>query len=363
MKKRKLRIVTTITLSLMLVFAMVPGAVFASEGIDVKLTVKNDTFTSPLINDAGVLRTPKWTGLLLDEYTLTVDSDQSLADAMLSCGAISIVDHGSSEASYFTGFNGLEARLGLKHSSWRLVYDTTGWIFSVNGMSAMAGPSGYLNQDSVDAGNYEVKLNEGDEIVYSYTVDGSETEKAYIPSAPANLKSSAVGYNKISLSWVSVNSAQGYAVYRSDSIDGNYKKIGTSEGSSYVDNTAVLNKTYFYKVAAGKSANLQNESDFSNLTSVKTSLDKPSIKVAKKGKKSLKVSWKKVDGAKQYEIYRATSKNGKYKKIKTVSSKKTSYTNSKLKKGKKYYYKIKAVTKVEGKKVSSSFSNKKGLKR
>ena len=45
---------------------------------------------------------------------------------------------------------------------------------------------------------------------------------------------------------------------------------------------------------------------------------------------------------------RANSKNGKYKKIKYVkkaSAKK--YVNKKLKKGKYYYYKMRAVTKIK----------------
>ncbi|MGN0527706.1 MAG: hypothetical protein ACI4IE_01130, partial [Eubacterium sp.] len=37
-------------------------------------------------------------------------------------------------------------------------------------------------------------------------------------------------------------------------------------------------------------------------------------------------------------VYRATSKNGKYTKVATTS--KTSYTNSKLKSKKTYYYKV-----------------------
>lgn len=55
---------------------------------------------------------------------------------------------------------------------------------------------------------------------------------------------------------------------------------------------------------------------------------------------SVKISWKKVKGAKGYRIYRAASKNGKYKKIKTTKG--TSYTNTKLSSGKRYYYKVRA---------------------
>lgn len=57
---------------------------------------------------------------------------------------------------------------------------------------------------------------------------------------------------------------------------------------------------------------------------------------ASKGKLTLK--WKKVKGAESYTVYRSTSKDGAYKKIGTTKSLK--YTDSKVKKGKTYYYKV-----------------------
>ena len=50
---------------------------------------------------------------------------------------------------------------------------------------------------------------------------------------------------------------------------------------------------------------------------------------AKTGKITLK--WKAVDGAAKYEVYRATSKTGKYTKLTTVKG--TSLTNSSAKAG------------------------------
>lgn len=58
---------------------------------------------------------------------------------------------------------------------------------------------------------------------------------------------------------------------------------------------------------------------------------------AKKGFK-IKLEYKSSNKIKKYEIYQSTSKDGVYKKIKTTN--KNSYTTSKLKKNKKYYYKV-----------------------
>ena len=80
---------------------------------------------------------------------------------------------------------------------------------------------------------------------------------------------------------------------------------------------------------------------------------KPTVKisnVASSGK--IKLTWNATSYADDYQIYRATSKSGTYKHLATTS--KTSYTDKSAKAGKKYYYKVRAVS-DNGKK--SSFSS------
>ncbi len=82
------------------------------------------------------------------------------------------------------------------------------------------------------------------------------------------------------------------------------------------------------------------------------------LTASKSKKQGNRLSWNKIKGASGYKIYRSTSKNGTYKLIKTVSKKKFSYTDKK-KKGKKYYYKIRAYKSVNGSKIYGKYSNKK----
>lgn len=58
---------------------------------------------------------------------------------------------------------------------------------------------------------------------------------------------------------------------------------------------------------------------------------------------AIKITWKKANAAEKYQVYRASSKNGKYKKVATTASR--TYINRKLKFGKKYYYKVRALNK------------------
>ena len=54
-----------------------------------------------------------------------------------------------------------------------------------------------------------------------------------------------------------------------------------------------------------------------------------------------KLNWKKIDGAKEYKVYRATSEDGEYKLMKTTTN--TYYINTSAKAGTTYYYKVKAI--------------------
>lgn len=94
-----------------------------------------------------------------------------------------------------------------------------------------------------------------------------------------------------------------------------------------------------------------------------TKPSKPVItSVSNKSRQKLVITWKKVKGAKGYELYRRTGKKGSYKKLKVIKSGSTlKYTNSKLKKGTAYYYKIRAYKyDAKGKKVYGGWSAVKG---
>ena len=98
----------------------------------------------------------------------------------------------------------------------------------------------------------------------------------------------------------------------------------------------------------------------------KTTVSKPkatTIKSLKKrGKKAVKITYKKVSGVSGYQIYMSTKKKSGYKKIATLSSKKSSYTKGKLKKGKKYYVRVRAYSNLNGTKSYTDWSKKKTVR-
>lgn len=84
------------------------------------------------------------------------------------------------------------------------------------------------------------------------------------------------------------------------------------------------------------------------------------IKAVRCAKNAVRISWGKTAGAKGYEIYQASSKNGTYKKIATTTS-----TNYKIKttSNKSVYYKVRAYKTAQGVRICGKFSGSVAVKR
>lgn len=75
---------------------------------------------------------------------------------------------------------------------------------------------------------------------------------------------------------------------------------------------------------------------------------------------SIKLNWKKVKKATGYQVYIASTKNGKYKKAATIKKGSTvTYTKKKLKSNKRYWFKVRAYQVAKKKTYYGKFSAKK----
>lgn len=78
------------------------------------------------------------------------------------------------------------------------------------------------------------------------------------------------------------------------------------------------------------------------------------LRKTKVNSRSVRLKWRKTKGASGYQIYRATSRKGHFRKIATT--RKNRLTNKKLKPGKTYFYKVRAFRSVKKKKIVGRFS-------
>ena len=187
-------------------------------------------------------------------------------------------------------------------------------------------------------------VNGADESAYSNIVSGQAKVQAQKPSAPVVKIGNSASSGKPMLTWNAVEGATSYRIYRSTSRGSGYSLLGTTTATSYTNTGAKAGTTYYYRVKACNDAGL---SSYSNVVSgkVKSVTPKPAAPVVKIGHSSTSgkpmLTWNAVSGATSYKVYRATSQNGTYSLLGTVTT--TSYINTGAKDGVTYYYKVKAV--------------------
>ena len=228
-------------------------------------------------------------------------------------------------------------RSGSKDGSYTLLGTTTATNYTDNKANA-----GYIYY-------YKVKAVNANSIKSDYSATVAATCHCARPVVkPDYLISTGKPYIK----WTAVSGASKYYVYRSGSSNGTYKYVGTTTATNYTDNKANAGYTYYYKVKAVSKVSSGANSYYSVVIGATCHCARPSVKITTSNG-SPRLTWNAVAGASQYEVYRATSKNGSYTKMFTTSN--LSYTNTSAKAGTTYYYKVKAVSKVKST-ANSAFS-------
>lgn len=165
-----------------------------------------------------------------------------------------------------------------------------------------------------------------------------------VPAAPALVSVKSIANKKNVQVKIQVNPVAGaerYQVYRRK---GNKEVlVGEGTGTIFYDNNLISGKvSYFAKAVKGGSVSAAGAEKSMILPKATAK-----VTVKAKGKKTVTLKWKKVDGATGYLVYRSTKKNSGYQRIASLKKgTKTTYTDKKgLKKGKKYFYRIVTVKK------------------
>lgn len=208
-----------------------------------------------------------------------------------------------------------------------------------------------------------------------------ETIAAIINDTKVSL-STKVSYGCIKLTWKKSQKKESvdyYEIYRSTTKGkfGSKPFYKTKSGSitTYKNTTnLVKGKRYYYKVRGVRVINGKKYytkwstlgSRYYKYTSTATIKIINGVKATKvtasssRGKGYIKIKWKKSSSYKvsYYQVYRSTKKDSGFKKFYTTSSgKASSYKNTKnLVKGKRYYYKVRGVRVIDGKKYYTKWS-------
>lgn len=143
-------------------------------------------------------------------------------------------------------------------------------------------------------------------------------------------------------------------------------KITPSISVKYNNKTLVKNKDYTVSFEKNTNvgtatATIKGKGNYTGAKSITFKIVPKTVtntKVSSTTSSSIKLSWSKVSSANGYRVYRSTSKNGTYTKVKDITNNSTlSYTDSNLYSNKKYYYKIKSFKTINGQRYYGYYSS------
>lgn len=281
---------------------------------------------------------------------------------------------GVADAQAIAGYYGLSVKGTVPQIAWiqskgsqklQLSWEESSNAASYQVYRSTSEDGGYQKVGEVTKNSFsDISVEEG--VTYYYKIraispEGKKTSYSSVHSGMplarpeiSSVVSQAGG--KLKLKWKSVNGAEKYDIYRSETIDGKYKKIASTTDRTYTDKKRTVQQEYFYKIRARGGEN----NGYSTYCTIKSgwAVKKAAIRsVSSNDSTSLRLRWKKVENAYGYRIQRSTSKKGKYKTVAELKKNKTSYVDKNVKAKKKYYYRIQALNRVGGKIGCGSYSN------
>lgn len=193
-----------------------------------------------------------------------------------------------------------------------------------------------------DPNGTEVNISEGVEVEEQEPeedeLEEQESKKSKLKKPVLYAASKPDG--EIRLNWDKVDGAVEYVLFRSSKKDNGFRKIFKTDGNTrhYIDEGRIPGQKYYYRLtvfskgrfkradskpAAGRSLERAELEGISNLA----------------GSRKLKLEWKHVKGAAEYQIARKSG-NGEYKIVATVNGDRHSYTDAGRFGGKVYTYRI-----------------------
>lgn len=177
-----------------------------------------------------------------------------------------------------------------------------------------------------------------------------------LPKKPTLKTAESVDFNAIKVTWEKVDGASGYYVYRKADGEKYFKQIAEVNGNktfSSTDLSATTGVKYQYTVRAYRNRDgkpYAGSYDSKGVTATACTKS-PTIKsgVSTVSDK-LKLTWSKVNGATGYNVYRKLENDKSYKLLKTINGNgNVEFTDSGLKCGVKYYYRVNGFRTVDSK--------------
>ncbi|MBE6751064.1 MAG: hypothetical protein E7556_00895 [Ruminococcaceae bacterium] len=189
-------------------------------------------------------------------------------------------------------------------------------------------------------------------VTYKYTVKAingkykssfvSTSKLVFLSLPTVKVANNATG---VKVTWNKITGAESYIVYRREYKSDKWtkwKNLGSTEKNSFIDSTAVSNTKYQYTVRAVNGGSKSVYKASSTLRYIAAP-----VVILEGDKTDIKVLWAKVDGAKNYTVYRAVlGEDGKWsswQKMADVKETKSSWIDKSTEEDVVYRYTVRAV--------------------
>ncbi|MBR2892934.1 MAG: fibronectin type III domain-containing protein [Clostridia bacterium] len=203
---------------------------------------------------------------------------------------------------------------------------------------------------------------------YSVRVDFmgkySGTTRVYYTIAPKVTSKVTIAQSTkaIKLTWEKVTGATGYRVYQYNTKTKKWDSIKTTTSTSYKVEKLKAGTIYKFRIKAYKKDDGTIWGKATETIETATKCTTPSITKLTTTKGKASFTWSNVSGESGFQVYYSTKKDSGYKKVKSYGANKLTGSKSKLKSGKKYYFKVRAYKKTASGTVYSSWSAVKSVK-
>lgn len=235
---------------------------------------------------------------------------------------------------YTLDYDGLEFMLDQKGISYESVNDDNfAYYASLTGFSI---DSFIICEVNKDTKIYAPKNSAGHNYCKIFGVD-YRASQAITPK----LVSAKQTVDGVEVQWTFSSDAAGYYIYRKNKA-GDYEKIATVKGKNnlaYTDTKAYSSYKNTYTVKAYNSSGVSRY--FTKGVSAYY-IATPKLTSASNTASGIKISWKKVSGATNYEVYRKTDGENQWEYMGTVSKTKTYFTDTAVTNEQTYYYTVRA---------------------
>jgi fibronectin type 3 domain-containing protein len=188
-------------------------------------------------------------------------------------------------------------------------------------------------------------LNSAGESANSAEANATPIAPVTIPPVPTGLVATA-GNAQVSLTWSSTTGATSYHVKRATISGGPYTQVAAPTSANFADTGLTNGTKHFYVVSALNSAGESGNSAEANATPAAPVVIAvvPANVAATAGNAQVSLTWNASAGATSYHVKRATVNGGPYTQVAAPTS--TSFTDTGLTNGTKYFYVISAVNSV-----------------